>query len=187
MAYFWFGFSAADAVVASPQRKPTATIRSSPMKAFMRSGRSLLSAAVGADSSVATPKLALAASRADAAASLKDLSPRPVTSNRRPIFLPAPSAVSSGRGGTSPVPASHLPVPPPAVVAAPPAVVAAPPAVVAAPPPVVAAPPPDVVSLLLLLLAPAGDGQETEAHGERGCAHEVAPNTHALPLQLWNR
>ena len=59
MAYFWFGFSVADAVVASPQRKPTATIRSSPMKAFMRSGRSLPSAAVGVDSSVGDPEVGL--------------------------------------------------------------------------------------------------------------------------------
>ena len=89
-------------------------------------------------------------------------------------------------GGTSPVPASHLPVPPPAVVAAPPAVVAAPPAVVAAPPPVVAAPPPDVVSLLLPLSLPQATVKRPRLTASRGCAHEVAPKTHALPLQLWN-
>src|SRR6478735_12237850 len=50
MAYFWFGFAVADAVVASPQRNPLATMRSLPMNAFMRSGRSLPSAAVGVDS-----------------------------------------------------------------------------------------------------------------------------------------
>ena len=51
MAYFWFGLAVADAVAASPQRKPLATIRSSlPTNALMRSGRSLPSAAVGVDS-----------------------------------------------------------------------------------------------------------------------------------------
>ena len=41
------------------------------MNAFMRSGRSLLSAAVGADSSVATLKVAFAASARTRAASLR--------------------------------------------------------------------------------------------------------------------
>ena len=120
----------------------------------MRSGRSLPSWAVGADSSVATPKSVLALSSAEAAASLNDLSPRPVTSNSRPTFLPAPSAVSVGKGrdlaGARLARAGAAA----AVVAAPPAVVAAPPAVVAAPPPVVAASPPAVVSLLLPLSLP---------------------------------
>ena len=50
MAYFWFGLAVADAVVASPHRKPLATMRSVPTNALMRSGRSLPSAAVGVDS-----------------------------------------------------------------------------------------------------------------------------------------
>ena len=181
IAYFWFGFAAAEALVASPQRKPTATMRSSPMKPFMRSGRSLPSCAVGADSSVAMPKSALALSSAAAAESLNDLSPRPVTSNSRPTFLPAPSAVAVGDGRHLPVPASHLPVGAP-VVSAPAAVAgrrgrrcrgrlgsASRRGVAAA-----------------ALVTAAGAGHQGQGRGERGSAHEVASKTHALPLQLWN-
>src|SRR5215207_10044707 len=51
MAYCWVGFAVADAVVASPHRKPLATTRAVlPTNAFMRSGRSLPSEAVGVDS-----------------------------------------------------------------------------------------------------------------------------------------
>ena len=65
MAYFWFGFCGGRCLVASPHRKPTATMRSLlPAKALMRSGRSLPSVAVGVDSLPVTPKSVLALSSA---------------------------------------------------------------------------------------------------------------------------
>src|SRR5262245_16635143 len=133
MAYGWLGFWAADAVVASPHRKPTATTRLlAPTNALMRSGRSLPSCAVGVDSLPVMPKSALALSRPAAAPSLNDLSPRPVRSKSRPTLLPLPSAFWVWMGVFCAVPALHLPEPPPpaAEVAAPPpaAVVVVPPA-----------------------------------------------------------
>src|SRR5436190_2204697 len=111
MAYGWLAFAAADAVVASPHRKPTARTRLlAPTNALMRSGRSLPSCAVGVDSLPVMPKSVFALSRPAAAPSLNDLSPRPVTSNRRPTLLPLPSPFCVWIGVSFAVPVLQVPV-----------------------------------------------------------------------------
>ncbi len=82
------GYAAAAWVIVSVHRKPTAITRSLPprRRPSTRSARS--SAHCGGDSVGTMPKSATAWSRPAAAASLNDLSPRPVTSNIRATGTP---------------------------------------------------------------------------------------------------
>ena len=94
------GWRSAPAASASLHRNPTPMTSwlPSPTSRFRRSARS--ASPVGVDSLGMTPNSSMAWSRPAAAASLNDLSPRPVMSNSRPIV--APSAAGWRRAARGP-------------------------------------------------------------------------------------